>query len=145
MSRWEREPDLDRFERLTEPMPTGCLVWQGKRDKQGYGRMYAYGTNSYLAHRFAYEQFIGPIPEGMQVDHLCRNQSCVNPEHLEAVTPLVNTHRSILARGLTIPVSHCVRGHAFDEANTRYNKRGDRACRACDRENQKRYAERRTA
>lgn len=145
MSRWNPETDAERFARLTRQMDERCLVWQGKVDKQGYGRMYAYGQNSYLAHRWAYENFVGPIPEGMQVDHLCRNPSCVNPSHLEAVTPLENTHRSLIARGLPISVTHCVRGHAYDEANTRYLKRGWRACRACDRENQKRYREARRA
>jgi hypothetical protein len=71
---------------------TGCWVWQRARDKKGYGFVRVSGRNR-RAHRVLYEQAKGPIPEGLQLDHLCRNTSCVNPNHLEPVTNIENRHR----------------------------------------------------
>ncbi len=108
-----------------------CLV-------DGYGRVYRGKDTSDRAHRWAYEQLIGMIPSGLQTDHLCRVRACVNPSHMEPVTPSVNT-----LRGQTIParnkrVTHCPRGHPYDETNTYrgQNPYGDgyRKCRACRRE-----------
>jgi hypothetical protein len=87
----------------------------------------------YGAHRVSYEFFREPIPEGLAIDHLCRVKNCVNPWHLEPVTMREN-----VLRGDTIParhanLTHCPRGHAYDEANTRVHK-GKRYCRACQRE-----------
>lgn len=124
---------------------TGCWNWQKSRNELGYGRI---GIGSRTdgtrgvghAHRVSYETFVGPIPEGLHIDHLCRNPSCVNPEHLEPVTVWVN----VIERGQG-PVArqsrqtHCKRGHPFDEENT-YHNRGKRYCRACVRNaNRERY------
>jgi hypothetical protein len=71
----------------------GCWCWRGVIDRWGYGRI-TIGGRVGFAHRMSYEAFVGPIPDGLQIDHLCRNRACCNPEHLEPVTGLVNTRRS---------------------------------------------------
>lgn len=73
---------------------TGCWEWQRAKDPSGYGRMRSDGSTR-LAHRVFYERANGPIPEGLPLDHLCRNPSCVNPDHLEPVTPAVNIQRGV--------------------------------------------------
>ena len=93
-----------------------------------------------LVHRVAFQLFIGPIPEGMQVDHLCGVRHCVNPAHLETVTPLVNTRRA--ERG-NARKTHCDAGHEFTPENTRYRTdRPGRLCRSCDAERARQYRER---
>ena len=123
----------------------GCWIWTGSLDPKGYGR---YGVGSKLdgthrilrPHRFAYERLVGPIGEGLVIDHLCRRRACVNPEHLEPVTNRENAvvrgnHVSAQRKALT----HCSLGHAFSEANT-HIYRGGRVCRQChnDRERERR-------
>lgn len=108
---------------------TPCIEWAGRLWK-GYGLL-GRGKDRY-AHRVAYREAYGEIPDGLELDHLCRNRRCVNPEHLEAVTHHVN-----LLRGNTIPArnarkTHCPNGHAYDETNTYVSAaRGYRQCRAC--------------
>lgn len=113
---------------------TGCVLFSGYLDRQGYGRI-LHGDEKQLVHRVAHEIYIGPIPDGYQVDHLCGVRHCVNPAHLEAVTPLVNTRRAIHGWARR---THCVNGHAFTDENTRRHVRPNghryRICRACDRE-----------
>jgi len=101
----------------------GCWVWQRHTDKDGYGKWRGNG-----AHRFAHVAFIGEIPPGLQIDHLCRNRACVNPWHMEVVTKAVNQKRG-LSGDLT---THCVRGHELNGSNLGTNKRGARVCRKCD-------------
>ena len=78
-----------RFDSLVVPVPFGCHVWTAAKDADGYGR-YWLGERAVAAHRFAYERTKGIIPEGMQVDHICRGRACVNPDHLQLVTPQQN-------------------------------------------------------
>lgn len=104
----------------------GCWVWRRGRDSHGYGTIHVQ-RKQVGAHRVSYETFVGPIPEGLQLDHLCRNRACVNPGHLEPVTSRINTNRSPFANA---HVTSCPRGHAYDDTNT-YYRDGHRDCRLC--------------
>lgn len=110
---------------LSVDAESGCWLWTAATNDAGYGVLRMDGRN-HRAHRVSYEAFVGAIPEGLQLDHLCRVRSCVNPAHLEPVTPLVNTRRSPLIGKQTA----CPRGHDYTEANT-YQGREGRLCRTC--------------
>lgn len=105
-----------------------CWLWQGATVPRGYGKFQRgrRGDGFAIAHRVAYEMTIGPIPEGMHIDHLCRTPACVRPSHLEAVTPEENRRRQAAS------VTHCPQGHPYDEANT-IRWRNHRQCRTCVR------------
>jgi hypothetical protein len=111
-------------------LPGGCWLWQGSKNKQGYGQMWLAGRHM-GAHRAAYILFVGPIPEGLFIDHLCGVPACVNPRHLEPVTNRENLLRGPGPAGRHARQTHCKRGHEFTLANTRISKRGERICRAC--------------
>ena len=116
-----------------------CWLWQGSL-RRGYGRMKIKGR-AYGAHRLVYEALVGPIPEGLEIDHLCRVRNCVNPSHLEPVTRQVN-HLRGLGRYNRQGQTHCKRGHSL--ADGHINKRGGRDCRPCRKErNAKRWREQR--
>lgn len=110
-----------------------CWLWRGGISSSGYGHLVRNGVN-YMAHRYAYEQVVGPIPEGLVLDHLCRVPPCVNPAHLEPVTNAENLRRGVnvgaVAQALQRAKTHCPQGHAYDDANT-YVRPGPRACREC--------------
>lgn len=107
-----------------------CWEWLGTRSN-GYGRFVGGGGRRVIAHRWAYESLIGPIPDGLHLDHLCRNRACVNPWHLDPVTTQVNVRRSPITNG---NLTHCRRGHPFDAENTYVYTSDDvrrRVCRTC--------------
>lgn len=118
-----------RFDRRTAPGENGCIVWLGLRTARGYGRFSVRRRMDY-AHRFAYERSRGPIPAGLQIDHLCRNTACVNPAHLDLVTTQENRHR---ARGYPYVnlKPHCRHGHSYGES-VRRDAEG-RICPTCSR------------
>lgn len=118
--------------------PNGCWLWTAPPGRAGYGTFRPYHSSSLQgAHRFGYEMWVGPIPEGLELDHLCRNPPCVNPAHLEPVTHAENMRRTV---GLHRKPA-CRFGHAFTPENTFIRKNGRRMCRACvRRRNQQRSA-----
>lgn len=107
----------------------GCHEWTGSRLPTGYGRLRV-GNRTVYAHRFFYEATVGRIEHGLCIDHLCRNRSCVNLAHLEAVTPAVNIRRE---RVLRPRKEACIRGHLFTQKNTYITAQGCRSCRECHR------------
>lgn len=124
-----RAPAIERFDRFWIPEPnTGCWLWIGCLIRTGYGHFRKDSKTLILAHRFSYETHVGPIPEGLDLDHLCRVRSCVNPEHLEPVTRKENVHRSPIWCG---NVMQCPQGHPYDVGNTYYECGGKRRCRTC--------------
>jgi hypothetical protein len=128
-----------------------CWPWKRKLTRLGYGQMRGF-TKAIGAHRFAYELLVGPIPEGMQIDHMCHNQvkdtcadtaacphrRCCNPRHLDAVPGTVNRKRGRTERpgngSWQTAKTHCPHGHEYTEANTYVGPKNDRQCRTCKRE-----------
>ena len=115
---------------------TGCWLWQGALTYNGYGKLW-WEKCCRRAHRASYEAFMGPIPDGLQLDHTCRVRACVNPEHLEPVTCAENIRRSPLVgrtpRRAVVRTrkATCGRCHEFTPANTIHRSSGQRACREC--------------
>lgn len=103
-----------------------CWPWSGYINPDGYGRLGQVG-----AHRIAYEEVVGPIPEGLVLDHLCRVRHCVNPAHLEPVTSRENTLRGETLAAMQVARTSCIKGHPFDDANTIVQGDGKRRCRTC--------------
>ncbi|WP_217901369.1 MULTISPECIES: HNH endonuclease signature motif containing protein [unclassified Rhodococcus (in: high G+C Gram-positive bacteria)] len=111
-----------------------CWLWNGTT-ASGYGQFSLNGKQP-GAHRVSYEYEIGPIPDGLHLDHLCRVLLCVNPAHLEPVTSKVNTERGIsaaTARARHAAITACPNGHFYTSVNARVDSRGHRHCRTCDR------------
>lgn len=134
MTKGVKEPARDRFWRFVD-VSGECWIWTGYRLPDGYGTFAAtWNGNKVMAHRWAYEALVGPIPNGLVLDHLCRVPACVNPAHLEPVT-----HRENVRRGdVTKLRDNCRRGHPFTPDNT-YQRRNSagfliRSCRTCTRD-----------
>lgn len=126
------ERDFDRSE--------GCWIWNGPVASNGYGRVSWEGRRLY-AHRASYETYVGPIPVGLVIDHLCRVPRCVNPTHLEPVTAKENTLRGeapciVLSRN-----GVCAKGHLAIPENTYYVKSGRHMCKPCLLARSRRYRE----
>lgn len=107
--------------------PGGCWLWTGSLHPAGYGSLHRHD----YAHRVAYENAVGPIPEGLTLDHLCRVRPCVNPAHLEPVTLAENKARGQSAPAQNARRTHCIHGHPFNLFNTAYPPSGGRMCRRC--------------
>jgi len=121
-----------RFMRRISKEANGCWVWNGCKMRNGYGQL-GVGGKHYAAHRFAYENLVGPIPEGLDLDHLCRNRACANPSHLQPVTRSENLKRGVgFGRWNTLK-THCPHGHEYSQDNTHVSKTNRRLCRACAR------------
>lgn len=118
---------LLRFRKKYLVNESGCWMWRGDLSDSGYGMFWGPDRRYVIAHRWAYAHFIGQIPAEHQIDHLCRERRCVNPDHLEAVSAQENVRRQ-RAR-----VTHCPQGHAYAGENLVQPKRGGRACRTCMR------------
>lgn len=123
---------LVRFEAKYVINPaTGCWDWTaGKIPGSGYP-VFAIDCRSVRAHRTSYEHFVGPIPEGLTLDHLCRNPSCVNPAHLEPVTQRENILRGNNRCAQNARQTECIRGHPLAGENLYVTKTGSRKCKAC--------------
>lgn len=104
-----------------------CWVWLGKPSNHGYGVAY-YKDRQQAAYRGVWQFLVGPIPKGLELDHLCRNRMCVNPDHLELVTRRVNMLRGVHPSALAVKSGRCKRGHSDWEPN---GKCGSRRCRTC--------------
>lgn len=135
---------MKRFHAKVEVADTGCWVWTGGTDGENrYGGFYDSTTKRVArAHRWRWEQEHGPVPEGLELDHLCRTTLCVNPEHLEPVDHRTNLRRGEWGAGVNYRKTHCKHGHEFTEENTGRTPAGHRFCRTCVRE-QGRLAQRR--
>lgn len=137
----------DRFvSKFTVDEDRGCWIWTAYKDRRGYGR---YGLSkarrSQLAYRVAWEAINGPVPSGLELDHLCRTPSCVRPDHMEPVTHQENCRRGATGettRARMLARTHCARGHEWTPENTRQTAR-QRKCKTCHREDLRRARERR--
>lgn len=135
MSRHQRDRK-ERFDEKWTSDVSGCWLWTAGLDKDGYGTFSIRLENrdrSRRAHRISYELYVGPIPDGLVIDHLCCIRNCVNPKHLEPVTVQENTLRGTSAAGLVARLGVCCRGHDMLGDNVYVSPGGERQCRECKR------------
>lgn len=130
------KPIAQSIEDLSFPDPnSGCWYWCGHLDKDGYAKF-----RQTTAYRASYEVFVGPVPEGYDVDHKCRNRACVNPKHLQCLTHADNVALAVHGeKHRNTRKTHCLHGHEFSDENTYIETwRGVvmRKCRACKRQRQ---------
>jgi hypothetical protein len=135
--RLEPKDESRLWSKMDKEAPGGCWQWLGCLKNGGYGA-FSLHYKTYGAHRFVYEFLVGPIPDGLQLDHLCRNRGCVNPAHLEPVTQQDNMLRGAAPAAQLAKQTHCKRGHPWTEENTQLYtspKRNlpYRRCRICRR------------
>lgn len=135
MPRKKTDP-IERFDSKIITLENGCWFWTGFKNPAGYGTFPVTPKFTMMAHRYAYELHVGPIPKGLQIDHLCRNRACVNPAHLEAVTAMENTMRGFGPAALNTRKTHCPKGHPYEGENLAQWQGqlvGRRYCRECQR------------
>jgi hypothetical protein len=129
----------ERFKAKFVVAANGCWQWTASAHPKGYGQFRGLAGEQY-AHRAAYKFRHGEIPFGCEVDHLCKNRGCVNPDHLEAVPHRENMRRSDALMGINSRKTHCLQGHPFDSKNTYvYSTTGRRFCRMCGVQRARRY------
>jgi hypothetical protein len=137
---WAEEIRLQKY--FNKIVVGDCWEWTGTKSWNGYGQVWT-GTRTEYAHRVLYEVLVGEIPEGLQLDHLCRNRACVNPEHLEPVTQQENIRRGESGKAggeRQRSKTHCPKGHEYASDNT-YHWKGHRQCRTCGRANWRKWNE----
>jgi hypothetical protein len=136
----------ERFwEKVDKNGPGGCWLWTAHVTAGGYGQFTPRHHKHESAHRFAYALLVGPIPEGMTLDHACRVPRCVRPEHLRPMPIGPNVLGGVGITAINARKATCHRGHRFSQANTYVRADGSRACKTCQREAERRYRERRRA
>jgi len=125
-----------------------CWLWQGTTDRNGYGYVGVHGR-TIPVHRVVYEFFVGTVPDGLEIDHLCRRRNCINPFHLRPVTHEENMARAIgcgqydrSTAGITSDQTHCSRRHRLTKSNTLVKASGQIICLTCRKDNQKAYQKR---
>jgi hypothetical protein len=129
--RWDGVTPEQRLRAKCGANENGCWIWSRAFNGAGYPSTMWLNGKVVLAHRASYLIFKGPIPDGLEIDHLCRDKRCVNPEHLEAVTRQTNLLRGTGFAARHARQTHCKRGHEFTDANTYISARGERVCRTC--------------
>lgn len=139
-------PPIDRFAEKIALTDSDCIEWIAGTNEHGYGIFFISKSprrRFVRAHRWSYEHHVGPVPEGLDLDHLCRNRACVNPDHLEPVTARVNLLRGESPSALNAKKTHCPAGHAYAGSNLSVNSDGNRVCRTCRRaRDRRRYHQR---
>jgi len=133
----DRRIPIDRLMAKVSVDDNGCWLWVGATAPNGYGH-FGVERRTVSTHRWSYEYHMGPMPDGLQIDHLCRVRSCCNPAHLEPVTPRENTMRGETITAAHAAQTHCKRGHEFTEENTIPVPKG-RSCRECGRTRSREY------
>src|SRR5690554_4749368 len=128
----------ERFE-VTE---AGCWEWTAGKSGSGYGYIWD-GARNWRAHRWVVHHYVEAIPDGMYIDHPCKNHGCVNPDHLEVVTPRENALRGDGPSAANHRKANCMRGHPFEGENVAYNRDGSRRCRTCTNSNWRNHKEKR--